>query len=74
MANVIVQIYGIRTVEDARMVIDAGGHHIGVSYGKIKRTDGQLTCEKAKEIFLSIILFFSSIKLFILSPLTYYSI
>ena len=51
MANVIVQIYGIRTVEDARMVIDAGGHHIGVSYGKIKRTDGQLTCEKAKEIF-----------------------
>ena len=34
MANVIIQIYGIRTVEDARMVIDMGGHHIGVSYGK----------------------------------------
>ena len=51
MANVIIQIYGIRTVEDARMVIDMGGHHIGVSYGKIKRTPGQLTCEKAKEIF-----------------------
>ena len=51
MADVIVQIYGIRTVEDARMVIDMGGHHIGVSYGKIKRTPGQLTCEKAKEIF-----------------------
>lgn len=51
MANVKVQIYGIRTVEDARMVIDMGGHHIGVSYGKIKRTPGQLTCEKAKEIF-----------------------
>lgn len=51
MANVIIQIYGIRTVEDARMVIDLGGHHIGVSYGKIKRTPGQLTCEKAKEIF-----------------------
>ena len=51
MANVIIQIYGIRTVEDARMVIDLGGHHIGVSYGKIKRTPGQLTCEGAKEIF-----------------------
>lgn len=51
MADVKVQIYGIRTVEDARMVITMGGHHIGVSYGKIKRTPGQLTCEKAKEIF-----------------------
>ena len=51
MANVIIQIYGIRTVEDARMVIDMGGHYIGVSYGKIKRTPGQLTCEQAKEIF-----------------------
>lgn len=51
MADVIIQIYGIRTVEDARMVIDMGGHHIGVSYGKIMRTPGQLTCEKAKEIF-----------------------
>ena len=51
MANVIIQIYGIRTIEDARMVIDMGAHHIGVSYGKIKRTPGQLTCEQAKEIF-----------------------
>ena len=47
----IIQIYGIRTVEDARMVIDSGCHHIGVSYGKIMRTPGQLTCEEAKEIF-----------------------
>lgn len=47
----IIQIYGIRTVEDARMVIELGGHHIGVSYGQIMRTPGQLTCEKAKEIF-----------------------
>jgi len=47
----IIQIYGIRTVEDARMVIAAGCHHIGVSYGKIKRTPGQLTCETAKDIF-----------------------
>jgi phosphoribosylanthranilate isomerase len=51
MNKVIVQIYGIRSVEDARMVIDMGGHHIGVSYGKIKRTPGQLSCEEAGEIF-----------------------
>lgn len=51
MADVIVQIYGIRTVEDARRVIDLGGEHIGVSYGKIKRTPGQLDCERAREIF-----------------------
>ena len=31
MADVKIQIYGIRTVEDARMVIDMGAHHIGVS-------------------------------------------
>lgn len=54
MADVKVQIYGIRTVEDARMVIDLGAHHIGVSYGKIKRTPGQLTCEEAKEIFAKV--------------------
>lgn len=40
-----IQIYGIRTVEDARMVIDMGAHHIGVSYGRIKQTPGQLTLE-----------------------------
>jgi phosphoribosylanthranilate isomerase len=51
MADVKIQIYGIRTVDEARMVIEMGGHHIGVSYGKIKRTPGQLTCEKAREIF-----------------------
>ena len=51
MADVIVQIYGIRTVEDARIVIDMGAEHIGVSYGQIKRTPGQLTCEHAREIF-----------------------
>ena len=52
MADVIVQIYGIRTVEDARMVIEKGGHHIGVNYGdKVQYTPGQLSCAKAKEIF-----------------------
>lgn len=51
MSDVIIQIYGIRTVEDARMVIEQGGHHLGVSYGKIKRTPGQLSCQRAKEIF-----------------------
>ena len=38
---------GIRNVEDARMVIDMGGEHIGVSYGKIKRTPGQLIANGA---------------------------
>ena len=51
MSDIIIQIYGIRSVEDARMVVDYGTNHIGVSYGQIKRTPGQLTCEKAKEIF-----------------------
>lgn len=54
MSKMIIQIYGIREPEDARLVIDSGGHHLGVSYGKIKRTPGQLTCEKAQEIFDSI--------------------
>ncbi|MDR1209079.1 MAG: phosphoribosylanthranilate isomerase [Clostridiales bacterium] len=51
MNNIIVQIYGIRSVEDARGVVDLGARHIGVSYGKIKGTPGQLSCEQAKEIF-----------------------
>ena len=33
------------------MVIDFGGEHIGVSYGHIRHTPGQLTCEQAREIF-----------------------
>ena len=49
MADVKIQIYGIRTVEDARMVIDMGAHHIGVSYGRIKRTPGQLTLERQRK-------------------------
>ena len=51
MNSMIVQIYGIRTVEDARMVVGMGAEHIGVSYGHVKHTPGQLTCEQAKEIF-----------------------
>ena len=51
MSDVIVQIYGIRNVDDARMVIDFGAAHIGVSYGHIFHTPGQLSCEQAKEIF-----------------------
>ncbi|MDY5128962.1 phosphoribosylanthranilate isomerase [Actinotignum urinale] len=47
----IVQIYGIRSVKTARAVVDMGVKHIGVSYGKIHRTPGQLTCEQAKDIF-----------------------
>lgn len=51
MADVIIQIYGIRTVQDARMVIEMGGHNLGVCFGKTKRTPGQLSCERAREIF-----------------------
>ncbi|MBY4797053.1 phosphoribosylanthranilate isomerase [Collinsella sp. AGMB00827] len=51
MSDVVIQIYGIRTVEDARMVVSSGALHIGVSYGSIQHTPGQLTCEQAKEIF-----------------------
>lgn len=54
MKDTIIQIYGIREPEDARVVIENGGHHLGVSYGKIKRTPGQLTCEKAQEVFDSV--------------------
>jgi phosphoribosylanthranilate isomerase len=49
--NVIIQIYGIRTADDARSVVELGANHIGVSFGKIKATPGQLTCEQAREIF-----------------------
>ena len=51
MNDIIVQIYGIRTVEDARMVVGHGALHIGVSYGHVKHTPGQLTCAQALEIF-----------------------
>ena len=51
MADVIIQIYGIRNVEDAKMVVEMGGHHLGVCYGAIKRVPNQLSCEEAKEIF-----------------------
>lgn len=54
MSDAIIQIYGIRTVEDARMVYEAGAAHIGVSFGQIKRTPGQLTCEQAAEIFAGV--------------------
>ncbi|WP_265457938.1 phosphoribosylanthranilate isomerase [Enterococcus sp. HY326] len=51
MSDVIIQIYGIRTVEDARMVVELGGNHLGICYGKNKRVPNQLSCEEAKEIF-----------------------
>lgn len=51
MNNVIIQIYSITSVEDARMVVELGANHIGVSYGKIVKTPAQLSCEEAKEIF-----------------------
>ena len=51
MNKMIVQIYGIRTVEDARGVVALGASHIGVSFGKIMKTPGQISCEAANEIF-----------------------
>ncbi|RJQ42473.1 MAG: phosphoribosylanthranilate isomerase [Anaerolineaceae bacterium] len=51
MAKIITQIYGIRTLPDAKMVVDLGADHIGVSYGKVKRTPGMLNFEQAREIF-----------------------
>lgn len=54
MANVIVQIYGIRSVEAARQVVAMGVENIGVSYGIVKRTPGQLTCEQARQIFAGV--------------------
>jgi phosphoribosylanthranilate isomerase len=46
-----IQIYGIRTPSDALMVAEMGAHHIGVSYGRIKRTPGQVGFDQAKAIF-----------------------
>ena len=40
MADVKIQIYGIRTVEDARMVVEMGGHHLGVLMGKLREHPG----------------------------------
>ncbi len=51
MNDIKIQIYGIRTPEDACMVINAGAHHIGVSYGRVKRTPGQVTFEQAQAIY-----------------------
>jgi len=51
MNNIIIQIYGIRTLEDARMAVDLGANHIGVCYGRIKRVPNQLDPEEAKVIF-----------------------
>lgn len=54
MNDVIVQIYGIKTIEDARRVVDLGADHIGVSFGEVKRTPGQLTGSRARELFSAV--------------------
>lgn len=48
------QIYYIRSAEDARMVIGCRADRLGVSYGRIKRTPGQLGRGKAREIFAAL--------------------
>ena len=50
MADVIIQIYGIRTVEDARMVVEMGGSiTLECLMERSRRTPGQLSCERAEK-------------------------
>ena len=52
MANVIVQIYGISTLEDALTCARLGANHIGIAYGEVKHLGpGQRSCAEAREIF-----------------------
>ncbi|GAA0452068.1 phosphoribosylanthranilate isomerase [Alkalibacillus silvisoli] len=46
-----VQIYEIRSKEDAINVIESGADHIGVPYAKNPQYPGHLTCEEAKKVF-----------------------
>ena len=50
MNNTIVQIYGIKSVSDAKMVAGLGANHLGVAYGSPRF----IGFETAKEIFDSI--------------------
>lgn len=54
MSRVITQIYGIRSVADAKMVIEAGADHLGVAYGEVGKTPGFLDFDQAQEIFACI--------------------
>lgn len=54
MNDVIVQIYGIKTIQDARRVVDLGADHIGVSFGETTRTPGQLSGSQARELFSAV--------------------
>lgn len=50
--QLITQIYGIRTLEDALMCAELGVDHIGIEFGEIKRTGPwQKSVEEAKAIF-----------------------
>ena len=51
MAKVIAQIYGIKNVADADMVVKAGADHLGVAYGEVGKTPGFLDFDQAREIF-----------------------
>lgn len=51
MSKVITQIYGIRSVADAKMVVELGADHLGMAYGEVGKTPGFLDFDQAKEIF-----------------------
>lgn len=54
MSRVVTQIYGIRSVADAKMVVEAGADHLGVAYGEVGKTPGFLDFDQAREIFACI--------------------
>ncbi|MGV8026141.1 MAG: phosphoribosylanthranilate isomerase [Anaerolineaceae bacterium] len=51
MSKVITQIYGIKNVSDAKMVVELGADHLGVAYGEVGKTPGFLNFDQAREIF-----------------------
>ncbi|WP_411954651.1 phosphoribosylanthranilate isomerase [Alkalibacillus sp. S2W] len=46
-----VQIYEIRSIEDAQQAIEAGADHLGIPYDQNPTYPGHLTCEEAKKVF-----------------------
>ena len=51
MSKVITQIYGIKSVADADMVVKLGADHLGVAYGEVGKTPGFLDFDQARAIF-----------------------
>lgn len=51
MADTIIQIYSISSLEEGLEVARLGADHVGVSFGDIPRTPAQLDCAEAVEVF-----------------------